>query len=89
VLKARERLQQEAEAEFAKSSRSDGGGKRFLDVNTIRQVLVMRDEKGMGEGDIEKSLGLAGGVVRALGHRGIVGDVQVGKVTGEDSGLYG
>ena len=60
-----------------------------MDVNTIRQVLVMRDEKGMGEADIEKTLGLVGGVVRALGQRGVVGDVRVGKVTAEDSGLYG
>lgn len=49
----------------------------------------MRDDKGMGEGDIEKSLGLAGGVVRALGPKGIVGDVRIGKITGDDSGLYG
>jgi len=49
----------------------------------------MRDDKGMSEGDIEKRLGLAGGVVRALGRQGIVSDVRVGKVTGEDSGLYG
>jgi hypothetical protein len=88
LLKARERLQQEAEAEFAKTSRSDAEGKRFLDVNTLRQVLVMRDDKRMGERDIEKTLGLAGGVVRALGQKGIVGDVRVGKVTREDSGLY-
>lgn len=58
-------------------------------MNTVRQVLVMRDDKGMGEGDIEKSLGLAGGVVRALGPKGIVGDVRIGKITGDDSGLYG
>lgn len=88
VLKARERLQQEAEAEFAKTSRSDAGGKRFLDVGTIRQVLAMRDEKGKSDTDIEKSLGLAGGVVRALGRRGVVGDVRIGKVTAEDSGIY-
>lgn len=89
VLKARARLQKEAEAEFAKTSRSEGGGKRLMDVSTIRQVIVMRDEKGMGESEIEKSLGLAGGVVGALGQKGIIGDVRVGKVTGEDSGLYG
>lgn len=88
VLKARERLQQEAEAEFAKTSRSDGVGKKFLDVGTIRKVLVMRDEKGKSETDIEKSLGLAGGVVRALGQKGVVGDVRIGKVTAEDSGIY-
>ena len=88
VLKARERLQQEAEAEFALTSRS-GGKRRFLDVNTIRQILVMRDGKGMSEGEIENVLGLAGGVVRGLGPPGVVGDVRVGKATAEDSGIYG
>lgn len=43
----------------------------------------------MGGAEIEKSLGLQGGVVRALGNRGVIGDVRVGKVTAEDSGLYG
>ena len=88
VLRARERLQQEAEAEFAKTGREDGG-KRFLDVSTIRQVIVLRDDKKMGEEQIEKTLGLAKGVVRDLGPKGVVGDVRVGKVTAEDSGLYG
>jgi len=88
-LKARERLQQEAEAEFANTSGDGGGGRRFLDVSTIRQILVLRDEKGMGGGDIEKSLGLGEGVVGALGQKGVVGDVRVGKATAEDAGLYG
>lgn len=88
VLKARERLQQEAEIEFAKTGRGDGG-RRFLDVSTIRQLLVMRDERGLGEEEIEKNMGLAKGVVRSLGARGVIGDVRVGKVTAEDSGLYG
>ncbi|KAK3178179.1 hypothetical protein OEA41_000312 [Lepraria neglecta] len=88
VLRARERLQQEADTEFAKTGRGDGG-RRFLDVSTIRQVLVMRDDKAMGEEQIEKNLGLAKGVVRGLGAKGVVGDVRVGKVTAEDSGLYG
>ena len=88
MLRARERLQQEADTEFAKTGRGDGG-RRFLDVSTIRQVLVMRDDKAMGEEQIEKNLGLAKGVVRGLGAKGVVGDVRVGKVTAEDSGLYG
>ncbi|KAL2040238.1 hypothetical protein N7G274_007141 [Stereocaulon virgatum] len=88
LLRARERLQQEAEAEFAKSGRGKGE-RRFLDISTIRQVLVMRDDKAMGEEQIERNLGLAKGVVRGLGAKGVVGDVRVGKVTAEDSGLYG
>lgn len=89
VLQARERLQQEAESEFAKTSRSDNAGKRFLDVNTIRQILVMRDDKGFSEAEIERNLGLADGMVKSLGRKGVVGDVRIGKVTAEDSGLYG
>ena len=88
VLEARERLQQEADAEFAKTGRGDGG-RKFLDISTIRQIIVMRDDKRLGEEQIEKSLGLANGVVRALGPKGVVGDVRLGKVTAEDSGLYG
>jgi len=88
VLRARERLQQEAEIEFAKTGRGDAG-RRFLDVSTIRQMLVMRDDRGLSEEEIEKDMGLAKGVVRSLGARRVVGDVRVGKVTAEDSGLYG
>ena len=89
MLQARERLQQEAEAEFAKTSRAKGSGRTFLDVSTIRQILVMRDEMGMEGKDIEKNLGLKGGLVKVLGQKGVVADVRVGKVTAEDSGLYG
>lgn len=88
VLAARERLQQQAEVEFAKTGRGDGG-KIYLDVSTIRQLLVLRDEKGMGGEEIEKKLGLAHGVVGRLGPRGIVEDVRVGKVDKDDAGIYG
>ena len=88
MLRARERLQQEAEAEFAQTGRGVGG-RSFLDVTTIRQILVMRDDKRMEAGAIEKALGLKEGVVKKLGKRGIVSDVGIGKVTGEDSGIYG
>jgi hypothetical protein len=46
-------------------------GRGFLDVVTLRQVLVLR-KKGMREGDIEEALGLRTGVVAALGRKGIV-----------------
>ncbi|CAD6565164.1 MAG: hypothetical protein ASARMPREDX12_005725 [Alectoria sarmentosa] len=88
VLTARDSLQQQAEVEFAKTGRGDGG-KSFLDVSTIRQLLVLRDERGMGGEEIEKKLGLAQGVVRRLGSRGVVGDVRIGKVGKEDAGIYG
>ena len=89
LLKARERLQQEADAEFSKTSRSDVGGRSFLDVSTIREILVLRDEKELPDQEIEKRLGLAKGLVKRLGHKGVVGDVRIGKVTAEDSGIYG
>ncbi|KAF6227055.1 hypothetical protein HO133_008496 [Letharia lupina] len=88
VLTARERLQQQAEVEFAKTGRGHGG-KSFLDVSTIRQLLVLRDERGMGGEEIEKRLGLANGVVGRLGPRGVVGDVRIGKVDKDDAGIYG
>ena len=50
---------------------------------------MLRDDKKLAEDQIEKNLGLAKGVVRGLGPKGVVGDVRVGKVTAEDSGLYG
>lgn len=87
VLTARERLQQQAELEFAKTGRGDGG-RSFLDISTIRQMVVMRDEKRMSAEEIEKSLGLAQGVVGRLGPRGVVGDARIGKVDKGDTGLY-
>ncbi len=87
VLTARERLQRQAEVDFAKTGRGDGG-KSFLDVSTIRQLIVLRDEKGMGGEEIEESLGLAHGVVGRLGPRGVIGDVRIGKVDKDDAGLY-
>ena len=47
--------------------------RRFLDVVTIRQVLMLRDEKGLAGGEIEKRLGLKGGVVGKLGDTSLGG----------------
>ena len=77
ILTARENLARMAEAEFARPGK-DRVGRRFLDVITIRQVLSLRDDRGMGAGDIEKKLGLATGVVERLGGKGVVGDTTVG-----------
>ena len=43
-----------------------------MDVVTIRQILVLRDEKGLEDGEIERTLGLKRGVVERLGRRGVV-----------------
>jgi hypothetical protein len=42
-----------------------------LDVVTIRQVLMMRDEQRKDAAEIEKTLGLRKGVVGKLGLRGL------------------
>ena len=44
----------------------------------IRQVLVMRDQKGLGAREIERRMGLKEGCVERLGGRGVVGDVGGG-----------
>ena len=54
--------------------------RRFLDVAIIRQVLMLRDEKGVAGAEIERRLGLKGGVVARLGPRGVVGDASGGEL---------
>ncbi|KAG4422899.1 hypothetical protein IFR04_003969 [Cadophora malorum] len=74
LLTARYRLAGEAENEFARTGKSTAAeGRQFLDVLTLRQILVLRDEKGVEAGEIERSLGLKKGVVERLGRRGVVG----------------
>ena len=72
LLTARYRLAEEAELEFSNIGRKGSEGRQFLDVVTIRQILVLRDEKGLGEGEIERRLGLRKGVVGRLGRKGLV-----------------
>ena len=72
LLTARYRLAEEAEREFSEIGRRGAAGRRFLDVVTLRQVLVLRDERGMSAGEIEEALGLKKGVVGMLGGKGRV-----------------
>ncbi|KAH7412459.1 hypothetical protein BKA64DRAFT_329252 [Cadophora sp. MPI-SDFR-AT-0126] len=73
LLTARYRLAGEAENEFARTGKSTAAeGRQFLDVLTLRQILVLRDEKGVEAGEIERRLGLKRGVVGRLGRRGVV-----------------
>ena len=44
----------------------------------IRQVLMLRDDRGVDEAEIERRLGLKEGVVKRLGGKGVVGDVGGG-----------
>ena len=74
VLTARGNLAKEAEAEFARVRYEGGGGRKFLDVMTIRQILMFRDEKNLASPEIEKKLGLAPGTVAKLGPKRVVGE---------------
>ena len=74
VLAARKTLSEAAEAEFARVRYEGGGARKFLDVITIRQILMCRDEKQMDSAEIEKKLGLASGAVGRLGRKGIIAD---------------
>lgn len=73
VLDARARLQSEADAEFAQVGRKAHAGRQFLDVYTIRDILVMRDGQGKSAAEIEKKFGLKQGVVARLGAKGVFG----------------
>ncbi|KAI9794253.1 MAG: hypothetical protein M1816_006179 [Peltula sp. TS41687] len=73
ILLARDRLAAEAEREFTEVGRKSHAGRQFLDIFTIRQVLMLRDEKMVKPEEIERRMGLRPGVVRRLGKKGIVG----------------
>ena len=72
VMLARQQLASEAEREFAVAATSDDVGRTFLDVTTIRHVLVLRDEGRLSVSEIERHLGLKPGVVERLGPSGVV-----------------
>ncbi|KAL8714576.1 MAG: hypothetical protein Q9220_001524 [cf. Caloplaca sp. 1 TL-2023] len=77
VISRRNELAREAEAEFAQLQ-GQGGGRKFLDVARIREILMLRDGKGMSEGEIEKRLGLQKGLVAKLGAKGVVMEAGLG-----------
>ena len=66
VLQARQRLQEEAEEEFLNVGRKGFPGRRFVDVSTVRQALLLR-QKGEGEEDVERKLGFRKGRLGVLG----------------------
>ncbi|KAG9247568.1 hypothetical protein BJ878DRAFT_492107 [Calycina marina] len=72
LLTARYQLAAEADAEFARTGKSAEVGRRFVDVATLRQVLVAR-ERGLQDVEIERMFGLGSGTVGGLGVRGVVG----------------
>ncbi len=77
ILEARSALSSAADKEFIEAGKRGHEGRQFLDVVTIRQVLMLRDEKGLEEAEIERRLGLKKGVVERLGPRGVVGDASL------------
>jgi len=76
VLDARSKIQDEADKEFLEAGRRGHAGRQFLDVSQIRQILVLRDQRGVKAGEIERQLGLKAGVVERLGSSGVVGASQ-------------
>jgi hypothetical protein len=77
VIDARSRLEQAAEDDFGQMGRKGYPGKEFLDVVLIRQALMLRDDKGLDDKEIEKRLELKSGVMARLGRKGIVGDAAM------------
>ncbi|TGO26746.1 hypothetical protein BPAE_0054g00540 [Botrytis paeoniae] len=66
LLAARSRIAEEAERDFEKIGRKGFQGRKYLDVATIRTVLVYRSE-GMPDSEIEERLELRRGIVKSLG----------------------
>ena len=75
VLDARSKIADAAEKEFMENGRRGFEGRSFLDTGTIRKILALRDERGLGAAEIEKTLELKTGVVASLGLKGVVGTV--------------
>ncbi|KAK6215333.1 hypothetical protein QIS74_08352 [Colletotrichum tabaci] len=70
TLEARSRFQKQADAEFDGLGRISSEGREFLDLKTIVQMHLMRDN-GHSSAEIEARLNLKKGVVARLGRPGI------------------
>lgn len=68
LLTARYRIAEEAEKDFERIGKKGFQGRKYLDVATIRTVLVYRSE-GMPDAEIERRLELRSGIVKSLGGR--------------------
>ncbi|POS87790.1 hypothetical protein EPUL_001655, partial [Erysiphe pulchra] len=76
LLIARNFFSKEAEAEFANLGKSGSKRRRYLDLDTVTQILALRDTKGgLQNEEIERRLELGDGVVKLLGKKGVVGIV--------------
>jgi hypothetical protein len=71
VLEARHRLETQAKQELANTGKSTDKGREFLDIATVKQILVLR-QSGRSSADIEQRLRLKPGTAARLGPEGIV-----------------
>ncbi|KAL2133827.1 hypothetical protein VTI74DRAFT_1593 [Chaetomium olivicolor] len=71
VLEVRRRLEARAKHELEIMGRSTDKGREFLDIGTVKQILVLR-QRGESASVIEERLGLKPGVVARLGPEGVV-----------------
>ncbi|KAK1783888.1 hypothetical protein QBC45DRAFT_474444 [Copromyces sp. CBS 386.78] len=84
ALDARKHLEQAYEEEMDKFGRNDKNfhGRQFLTVQMVKDVFELRG-RGVSAGDIERRLGLAGGVVKAVEGGGVVRSVNVVEEKGQ------
>ncbi|KAK0631730.1 hypothetical protein B0T14DRAFT_532356 [Immersiella caudata] len=71
VLDVRRRVQEQADRELDNLGRPGAQGREFLDIATVRKVLLMR-QRGDSAAEIESKLKLKSGVVARLGPLSIV-----------------
>ncbi|KAK4129381.1 hypothetical protein N657DRAFT_677014 [Parathielavia appendiculata] len=71
VLEMRRQIEARAKDELDNMGKSTDKGKEFLDIATVKQILVLQ-QGGASARDIESRLGLKPGVVARLGPQGIV-----------------
>lgn len=72
ILTARQQIADAVEVEKQAQGRKGWQGRKYADVATLRKALVLRDEQGMPESEVEQVLGLRKGSVAALGGIGTV-----------------
>jgi hypothetical protein len=75
VVKARERIGKRWEEESESLGRGSFTGRTLISAKEITEVLKLRDQKGMDNGEIEKQLRLKSGLVATLGTSGMVANV--------------
>jgi hypothetical protein len=71
VLESRRRIEAQAKSELASTGKSTDQGREFLDIGTVKQILVMR-QRGESAANIESRLRLKPGIVARLGPQGMV-----------------